>query len=195
MAIEKYDFGMIGLGTMGRNLVYNMSDHGYSVAGYDKDTSKVDALEKESEDPALWDDPDHAQKLMKKIAVAKWDQLTDRKPAYALVADVPGLTRDRKYGDGKVGDWPFIVIDTGGLSGETEDLDGLMAQQAWQAISEADLVFLMVDGRAGHLADGKRIHIQRRVATYLRNGACLGRRHRQARLHGLQRREPKTFIQ
>jgi GTP-binding protein len=67
----------------------------------------------------------------------------------ALVADVPGLTRDRKYGDGRVGDRPFIVIDTGGLSGEAEDLDGLMAQQAWQAINEADQVFFLVDGRSG----------------------------------------------
>jgi len=67
----------------------------------------------------------------------------------ALVADVPGLTRDRKYGDGRVGDRPFIVIDTGGLSGASDDLDGLMAQQAWQAINEADQVFFLVDGRAG----------------------------------------------
>jgi len=45
----KYDYGMIGLGTMGRNLVYNMCDHGYSVAGFDKDEGKVDSLEKEAE--------------------------------------------------------------------------------------------------------------------------------------------------
>jgi len=80
----------------------------------------------------------------------------------ALVADVPGLTRDRKYGDGKVGDWPFIVIDTGGLSGVAEDLDGLMAQQAWQAIGEADLVFFLVDGRTGLTASDEM------VATALR---------------------------
>jgi GTP-binding protein len=67
----------------------------------------------------------------------------------ALVAAVPGLTRDRKYGDGKVGERPFIVIDTGGLTGATDDLEGLMAQQSWQAVEEADLVFFMVDGRDG----------------------------------------------
>jgi GTP-binding protein len=67
----------------------------------------------------------------------------------ALVADVPGLTRDRKYGDGKIGDRPFIVIDTGGLSGGKEDLDSLMARQSWQAVEEADLVFFLVDGREG----------------------------------------------
>jgi GTP-binding protein len=67
----------------------------------------------------------------------------------ALVADVPGLTRDRKYGDGKIGERPFIVIDTGGLTGDTDDLEGLMAQQSWQAVEEADLVLFMVDGRDG----------------------------------------------
>lgn len=67
----------------------------------------------------------------------------------ALVADIPGLTRDRKYGTGQVGKQPFIVVDTGGLSGEADALDGLMAQQAWQAIEEADLVFYLVDGREG----------------------------------------------
>ena len=44
----EYDFGMIGLGTMGRNLLYNMNDHGFSVSGFDKDTKQVDTLIKES---------------------------------------------------------------------------------------------------------------------------------------------------
>ncbi|MGZ4033239.1 MAG: NADP-dependent phosphogluconate dehydrogenase [Bacteroidia bacterium] len=48
MEEQKYDYGMIGLGTMGRNLVYNMSDHGYSVAGFDKDAVQVDAFKKEA---------------------------------------------------------------------------------------------------------------------------------------------------
>jgi 6-phosphogluconate dehydrogenase len=47
MVKKLYDYGMIGLGTMGRNLVYNMCDHGYTVAGYDKDLSKVETLEKD----------------------------------------------------------------------------------------------------------------------------------------------------
>ena len=75
----------------------------------------------------------------------------------ALVADVPGLTRDRKYGDGRVGERPFIVIDTGGLSGETDDLDGMMAQQAWQAVEEADLLFFLVDARDGLTAGDEAI--------------------------------------
>jgi len=67
----------------------------------------------------------------------------------ALVADMPGLTRDRQYGDGKVGDWPYLVIDTGGLSGEPDTLDAKMADQTLEAVREADLVVFMVDGRAG----------------------------------------------
>ncbi len=47
MGKRLYDYGMIGLGTMGRNLVYNMCDHGYTVAGFDKDLSKVETLEQE----------------------------------------------------------------------------------------------------------------------------------------------------
>ena len=45
---QQYAIGMVGLGVMGRNLVLNMADHGFSVAGYDKDTSQVEALTKES---------------------------------------------------------------------------------------------------------------------------------------------------
>jgi len=67
----------------------------------------------------------------------------------ALVADFPGLTRDRQYGDGIVGSRPYIVIDTGGLSGEEEGIDSEMAAQALLAIEEADAVLLLVDGRAG----------------------------------------------
>lgn len=67
----------------------------------------------------------------------------------ALVADFPGLTRDRKYGDGRLGGKAYLVVDTGGLTGETDELDGLLARQAQQAIDEADAVLFMVDGRAG----------------------------------------------
>jgi GTP-binding protein len=67
----------------------------------------------------------------------------------ALVAAMPGLTRDRKYGDGRIGDRPFIVVDTGGLAAGDEVLDGLMERQAWRAIEDADLVFFLVDARDG----------------------------------------------
>lgn len=67
----------------------------------------------------------------------------------AIVADEPGLTRDRQYGIGKVGEKKFIVVDTGGLSGEKQDLDDLMARQSLLALEEADEVLFMVDARAG----------------------------------------------
>lgn len=67
----------------------------------------------------------------------------------ALVADLPGLTRDRKYGEGDVGDRDYIVIDTGGISGDETGIDKEMAQQSFQAVDEADIVLFLVDARAG----------------------------------------------
>lgn len=67
----------------------------------------------------------------------------------AIVADYPGLTRDRQYGTGRVGEYPYIVVDTGGLSGEGEGVDPLMASQVQQALSEAQGIFFIVDGRVG----------------------------------------------
>jgi len=68
----------------------------------------------------------------------------------ALVADLPGLTRDRHYGRGRVGERPYLVVDTGGL--EPVAKDGIMhemAKQSRQAVDEADMVLFLVDGRAG----------------------------------------------
>ncbi|MGR5252509.1 ribosome biogenesis GTPase Der [Vibrio astriarenae] len=67
----------------------------------------------------------------------------------ALVADFPGLTRDRKYGQAKLGEHEFIVIDTGGIDGTEEGVETKMAEQSLAAIDEADVVLFMVDGRAG----------------------------------------------
>ena len=67
----------------------------------------------------------------------------------ALVADYPGLTRDRKYGRFDYDSSTFIIIDTGGLSGESEEMDSHMAKQTRFAIDESDIVLFMVDGRAG----------------------------------------------
>jgi len=71
----------------------------------------------------------------------------------ALVADFSGLTRDRKYGDGRLDDRPFIVIDTGGVSGYEQGLDAEMAKQSFVAIEEADIVMFLVDGMAGLSGD------------------------------------------
>ncbi|MDX3905385.1 MAG: ribosome biogenesis GTPase Der [Pigmentiphaga sp.] len=68
----------------------------------------------------------------------------------ALVADFPGLTRDRHYGEGRVGDHPFIVVDTGGF--EPVAKNGIMAEmakQTVQAVDEADAVVFLTDGRVG----------------------------------------------
>lgn len=68
----------------------------------------------------------------------------------ALVADFSGLTRDRHYGEGRVGEKPFICVDTGGF--EPVAKDGIlhqMARQTQQAIAEADVVIFLVDARAG----------------------------------------------
>ncbi|MBL4911437.1 MAG: ribosome biogenesis GTPase Der [Alteromonadaceae bacterium] len=67
----------------------------------------------------------------------------------ALVADYPGLTRDRQYGKAQVEGHPFIVIDTGGIHGNEEGIDALMAEQSLMAIEEADAVLFLVDARAG----------------------------------------------
>jgi GTPase len=67
----------------------------------------------------------------------------------ALVANRPGLTRDRKYGYGSSGNKSFIVIDTGGIGAEEDTIDNLMAEQAWQAIQEANIILFMVDARDG----------------------------------------------
>ena len=68
---------------------------------------------------------------------------------HAIVADYEGLTRDRKYGEGRQGDRAYIVIDTGGISGDGEGIDAAMTSQSLVAIDEADAVFFMVDARAG----------------------------------------------
>ena len=67
----------------------------------------------------------------------------------ALVADFPGLTRDRKYGHAHIAGHEFIVIDTGGIDGTEEGVEEKMAEQSLLAIEEADVVLFLVDARAG----------------------------------------------
>jgi GTP-binding protein len=76
----------------------------------------------------------------------------------ALVADLPGLTRDRHYGEGRMGERPFLVIDTGGF--EPVAKEGIMhemALQTKQAVAEADVVMFIVDGRQGLTPHDKTI--------------------------------------
>jgi len=81
----------------------------------------------------------------------------------AIVADIPGLTRDRHYGQGKVGEKPYLVMDTGGLEPVVKDgILHAMAKQTLQAIDEADKVLFIVDGRQGVTAHDKIIAEQLR---------------------------------
>jgi GTPase len=74
----------------------------------------------------------------------------------AIVANEPGLTRDRQYGVGERDGRTFIVVDTGGLSGEKQDLDELMARQTRHAMEEADEILFLVDAQDG-LTSGDRV--------------------------------------
>jgi len=85
----------------------------------------------------------------------------------ALVADYPGLTRDRKYGFGKLGPIPYLVIDTGGVAGGEEGIEEAMVDQTIRALQEADVAVVMVDGRSGltaadeHVAELARKHAKK----------------------------------
>lgn len=88
----------------------------------------------------------------------------------ALVANFPGLTRDRKYGRAVIGERPVMLIDTGGLLGDDDSpVNSLMQQQVDQALSESDLVLFLVDAQDGLLPDDERIarDLRRRGLTLL----------------------------
>ncbi len=67
----------------------------------------------------------------------------------AIVADVPGVTRDRQYGFGTLGPVPYVVVDTGGLVEHAAGLDAQMQRQSERAIAEADRIVFLVDARSG----------------------------------------------
>jgi len=75
----------------------------------------------------------------------------------ALVADYAGLTRDRKYGRAVLSGHPFLLIDTGGLTGGEAGIDAAMAEQSKAAIDEADAVFFMVDAASGVAASDQTV--------------------------------------
>ncbi|WP_298768688.1 ribosome biogenesis GTPase Der [uncultured Shewanella sp.] len=85
----------------------------------------------------------------------------------ALVADFPGLTRDRKYGRAHLAGYEFIVVDTGGIDGTEEGIETRMAEQSLAAIEEADVVLFMTDARAGLTAADLAIsqHLRSREKT------------------------------
>jgi GTP-binding protein len=80
----------------------------------------------------------------------------------ALVANQPGLTRDRQYGIGKLGNRPYLVVDTGGLTGAEHGLEALTDRQVELAIGEADWVLFLVDAKAGRAGGDQTIADQLR---------------------------------
>jgi GTPase len=81
----------------------------------------------------------------------------------ALVHDQPGVTRDRQYGICRLNEnKPFVICDTGGLSGDESGLSGATADQARAAVEEADLVLFVVDGREGPA------HLENELMRWLR---------------------------
>ena len=75
----------------------------------------------------------------------------------ALVADYPGLTRDRLYGYARIGDGGAIVVDTGGLTDDSGQLDRVIARQVELAVAEADVVLFLVDAEDGCLASDELV--------------------------------------
>ena len=77
----------------------------------------------------------------------------------AVVADIPGVTRDRQYGEGKVGDGSYWVIDTGGIENKTHEnfMPTLTRDQINQAIAESDLILFIVDAKDGITSEDERI--------------------------------------
>jgi GTPase len=83
----------------------------------------------------------------------------------ALVADQPGLTRDRRFGSGRLGPCPYVIVDTGGLNDENSgEIETLITRQALLAVEAADAVLFMVDARQGLTALDE--DIARRLRQY-----------------------------
>ncbi len=82
----------------------------------------------------------------------------------AIVGDLAGLTRDRQYGEAKWEGRSYILVDTGGITGDEEGIDEKMAEQSLLAIEEADVVLFLVDARAGMTAGDQMIgeHLRKR---------------------------------
>lgn len=84
-----------------------------------------------------------------------FNQIT--KSRQALVADLPGLTRDRQYGHASYDNKSFIVVDTGGIGESEQGIDDYMEEQSKTAIEEADIILLVLDAKAGMLASDEQI--------------------------------------
>jgi GTP-binding protein len=92
-----------------------------------------------------------------------FNQLTGSRDA--LVADFPGLTRDRRYGFGRHEGRSFLVIDTGGLGNDTDELATLAAEQTNVALDEADAIIFVVDYKDGLTTADERVVEQLRTSN------------------------------
>jgi GTP-binding protein len=113
----------------------------------------------------------------------------------ALVADQPGLTRDRQYGIGRVGKQPYLVVDTGGISGNIDGVEALMNKQVQRAIGDADHVFFLVDARQPLSASDEAIATELRktgkpVTLVANKSENLGRTEAATEFFGLGLGEP-----
>lgn len=125
-----------------------------------------------------------------------FNRLTRRRDA--IVVDVPGVTRDRHYGEGRYGEREFLVIDTGGLQPEEGGIYEEMARQADQAIVEADAVILVVDVRAGvtpgdHAIAGKLRKLKDRVHVAVNKAEGMDTSTAAAEFHELGLGEPEAI--
>jgi GTP-binding protein len=114
----------------------------------------------------------------------------------AIVADAPGITRDRHYGQGQVGQKPYLVVDTGGFEPvATEGIYHQMARQTRQAVDEADVVLFVVDARAGLTAQDQVIADElrktgRRIFVVVNKAEGLSPEEAAAEFHALGLGEP-----
>lgn len=75
----------------------------------------------------------------------------------AVISDTPGTTRDRQFGEVSLDHRNFIIIDTGGITAELDEVDQLITRQALQAIKDADKVLFLIDGKAGVTSEDRKI--------------------------------------
>jgi GTP-binding protein len=114
----------------------------------------------------------------------------------AIVADAPGITRDRHYGQGQLGQRPYLVVDTGGFEPvATEGIYHQMARQTRQAVDEADVVLFVVDARAGLTAQDQVIADElrktgRRIFVVVNKAEGLSPEEAAAEFHALGLGEP-----
>ncbi|HKW37115.1 MAG TPA: ribosome biogenesis GTPase Der [Burkholderiales bacterium] len=116
----------------------------------------------------------------------------------ALVADVPGLTRDRHYGAGRLGGRGYLVVDTGGLEPEAQGVFVEMARQVRTAIAEADVVVLVTDAREGLTSRDRAIGEElrrtgRRVIVAVNKAEGMNREVAEAEFHELGLGEPRAI--